>query len=145
MARRRLLRLALLCRCPRCGQGKIFAGFLAFRPACPCCALPLQQVDSGDGPAVILTFLLGFLVIPPILLFALHSHWPMWLHGVVWSAVILVATLGAIRPAKALMVGLHYHHRPDLYQRAHEHTHMVALVSEVTAEADAYAAEKPMN
>lgn len=107
---------ALLCRCPRCAHAGLFRGFLALKPACQHCGLPLQRADSGDGPAVILTFALGFLLIPPILVFALHSDWPMWLHGIVWSVVILVATLGSVRPAKALMVGLQYRTKPEMFE-----------------------------
>lgn len=111
-----LLLRALRCRCPRCAQGRIFAGFLDFKTCCAECQLPLQQADSGDGPAVILTFALGFLLVPPILIFALHSNWPMWLHTVVWSVVIMGATLGSVRPAKALMVGLQYRYKPEMFE-----------------------------
>ena len=106
---------SLLCRCPRCGQGRIFSGFLTLLPNCTQCGLPLARADSGDGPAVLLIFILGFLLIPPILVFALHSDWPMWLHSLVWSTVILASTLGSIRPAKALMVGLQYRNKPEMF------------------------------
>lgn len=107
---------AVLCRCPRCAGAGLFKGFLTLKPACTACGLPLQRADSGDGPAVILTFALGFFLIPPILVFALHSDWPMWLHGLVWSLVILGATLGSVRPAKALMVGLQYRTKPEMFE-----------------------------
>ncbi|MBP7252071.1 MAG: DUF983 domain-containing protein [Alphaproteobacteria bacterium] len=107
---------AVLCRCPRCAGAGLFKGFLALKPACTACGLPLQRADSGDGPAVILTFALGFFLIPPILVFALHSDWPMWLHSLVWSLVILGATLGSVRPAKALMVGLQYRTKPEMFE-----------------------------
>ena len=38
------------CRCPRCGQGRLFAGFLTLAPACDRCGLDYSFVDSGDGP-----------------------------------------------------------------------------------------------
>lgn len=112
---RQLLVCALRCRCPRCGDGRIFQDFLGLLPCCTVCRLPLARVDSGDGPAVLLIFLLGFALIPPILWFALYSDWPMWLHALVWSCVILGATLGSLRPAKALMVGLQYRYKPDMF------------------------------
>ena len=41
---------ALRCRCPRCGQGKLFQGVLTVRERCPVCGLDLREHDSGDGP-----------------------------------------------------------------------------------------------
>ncbi|MEA2903171.1 MAG: hypothetical protein QOI12_558, partial [Alphaproteobacteria bacterium] len=29
----------LACRCPRCGKGKLFQGFLTLRPRCDACGL----------------------------------------------------------------------------------------------------------
>lgn len=111
-----LCRRAALGRCPRCGEGRLFEGYLNLVPACPQCGLPLERADSGDGPAFILIFVLGFLIVPPVLLFARHSSWPMWLHILVWSSVILAATLGTARPAKALLVGLQYRTKPEMFR-----------------------------
>jgi uncharacterized protein (DUF983 family) len=53
----------LRCRCPRCGEGKLFAGFLTLRPRCEVCGLDYGFADSGDGPAVFIMFLAGFIVV----------------------------------------------------------------------------------
>ena len=41
----------LACRCPRCGNGKLYAGFLTLRPNCEACGLDYAFIDAGDGPA----------------------------------------------------------------------------------------------
>lgn len=102
---------ALRCACPRCGRGALFSGFLDVRERCPDCGLDLRRHDSGDGPAVFLIFLLGFLVVPPALLISLRVDWPLWLHALVWSVVVLGATVGLIRPVKALTVAIQYRYR----------------------------------
>lgn len=112
-----LWRAALRCRCPRCGAGALFTGFLDLRQNCAVCDLELAKADAGDGPAVFLIFLLGIVVVPPILIFALHSTWPLWLHALVWSPLILGLTLGMLRPAKAMMVGLQYRHRQNAFKQ----------------------------
>src|SRR5690606_24283377 len=38
-------------RCPRCGEGKLFDGFLKVAPRCSACGLDYSFADSGDGPA----------------------------------------------------------------------------------------------
>src|SRR6202035_9601 len=53
------IRAALGCRCPRCGQGRLFAGLLSVRGACEVCGLDLSGQDAGDGPAVFVILFLG--------------------------------------------------------------------------------------
>jgi uncharacterized protein (DUF983 family) len=43
----------IACRCPRCGRGKLYSGFLTLRPNCEACGLDYAFIDSGDGPAVL--------------------------------------------------------------------------------------------
>jgi uncharacterized protein (DUF983 family) len=38
----------LLCRCPRCGKGKLFGGFLTLKNDCDSCGLDFNFADSGD-------------------------------------------------------------------------------------------------
>src|SRR3981189_2260706 len=49
-------------RCPRCGKGKMFSGFLRIKAACETCGLDYSFVDAGDGPAVFVTLIAGFIV-----------------------------------------------------------------------------------
>ena len=50
-------------RCPRCGKGKLFAGFLSLRPACESCGLEFDFADAGDGPAVFVILIGGAIVV----------------------------------------------------------------------------------
>ena len=45
------LKAGLACRCPRCGRGKLFSGYLTVGAPCGVCGLDLSDHDSGDGPA----------------------------------------------------------------------------------------------
>ena len=105
------LSAGMRCVCPRCGKGRLFAGFLTVAERCDVCALDLSQVDSGDGPAVFLIFILGFLVVPVALWVSMTVEWPLWLHTIVWSIVVLALTLGMLRPAKAYVIALQYRYR----------------------------------
>ena len=44
-------RRGIACKCPRCGSGKLYAGFLNLRPNCEACGLDYAFIDTGDGPA----------------------------------------------------------------------------------------------
>src|SRR5665811_375382 len=50
-------------RCPACGEGKLFQGFLTLRPACESCGLDFGFADSGDGPAVFVILIGGAIVV----------------------------------------------------------------------------------
>jgi uncharacterized protein (DUF983 family) len=106
------------CRCPRCGRGRLFSGFLTVRPRCEVCGLDFAFADSGDGPAVIIIFLAGLVVVGGALVVELLYEPPFWVHALLWGPLILITTLGPLRPMKGLMVALQYHHkaaegRPD--------------------------------
>ena len=101
----------LSCRCPRCGQGKLFQGFLALRPRCEACGLDFSFADSGDGPAVFIMFLAGFIVVGAALITEVLYRPPFWVHAALWLPLILVVTLGPLRPMKGLMIALQYHHK----------------------------------
>ncbi len=104
------------CVCPRCGKGALFKGFLTVADHCEVCGLDLGRQDTGDGPAVFLIFLLGFLVVPVALLVSMNVEWPLWLHALVWGALILGLALGMLRPAKAYMIALQYRYRRHDYE-----------------------------
>ena len=110
------LRAGLGCRCPRCGRGPLFAGFLTIRPACPACGLDLNAVDPGDGPAVFVILILGFLVVGLGLWIELTWRPPLWLHIAIEFPVIILGALALLRPLKALMVALQFRNKAREYR-----------------------------
>ncbi len=101
----------LSCACPRCGRGKLFAGFLTLRPRCDVCELDYSFADSGDGPAVFIMFLAGAIVVGAALITEALYRPPYWVHAVLWLPLIFILTLGPLRPMKGLMIALQYHHK----------------------------------
>ena len=102
---------ALTCRCPRCGKGKLFQGFLSLRPRCDNCGLDYNFIDSGDGPAVFVILGAGFIVVFAALAVEVLYQPPFWLHALLWLPLILITTLLPLRPIKALMIALQYRHK----------------------------------
>lgn len=112
---RALISIALACKCPRCRKGALFnPGFtMQLRDKCPECDLNLSEHDCGDGPAVFLIFILGFLLVPLALVIEALLHPPLWAHAVIACAFALALTLGSLRPLKAYIIALQFKHRPD--------------------------------
>ena len=101
----------LACVCPRCRRGKLFSGFLTLRPQCDVCGLDYGFADSGDGPAVFIMFFAGFVVVGAALVTEVVYKPPFWVHAALWLPLILIVTLGPLRPMKGLMIALQYHHK----------------------------------
>jgi len=105
------IKAGLTCKCPRCGRGALYAGFLEVAERCGDCGLDLKKADSGDGPAVFLIFILGAIVVPLALLLEAKAAPPMWVHVMIWPVVILGGAIGLLRPMKGLLIALQYHHK----------------------------------
>lgn len=103
-------RAAFTCRCPRCGEGRLFTGLLTVRPACPSCGLDFSGEDAADGPAVFVIFLLGLVVVGLAALVELKFAPPIWVHMVLWTPLILIGGILLLRPLKAGMIALQYRH-----------------------------------
>jgi len=101
----------LTCRCPRCGKGKLYTGLLTLRPNCQVCGLDFTFIDSGDGPAIFVMMFAGFVVVGAALFVEVAYQPPFWLHAVLWLPLILLTTIGPLRPVKALLIALQYHHK----------------------------------
>ena len=114
------LSTGLRCRCPRCGQGKLFSGFLDTAPACTVCGLDYKFIDAGDGPAVFVILIVGFIVVGAALVVEVKYQPPMWVHMSIWMPLIMFLSLGMLRPLKALLIALQYIHKAREGQLADE-------------------------
>jgi len=101
----------LTCRCPRCGKGKLFNGFLTLAPGCERCGLDYAFSDPGDGPAIFIMLIAGFIVVGAALIVEVKYQPPLWVHAALWLPLILATTLVPLRVMKALLIALQFHHR----------------------------------
>jgi uncharacterized protein (DUF983 family) len=98
----------LACRCPACGEGRLFSGFLKVAPACDACGTPMHHHRADDLPPYLVIFIVGHIVGYGILTTELNYTVPLWLHLAVWPAMTLVLALALMQPAKGAVVGLQY-------------------------------------
>jgi uncharacterized protein (DUF983 family) len=101
----------LSCRCPRCGKGKLFRGFLTLAPRCERCGLDYSFADAGDGPAVFVILISGFITVGAALVLEVLYQPPYWVHAVVSISLILITTLLPLRAMKGLLIALQYYHK----------------------------------
>lgn len=110
----------LLGRCPRCGEGHLFQGFLKLAPRCEACGLDLAFADSGDGPAVFVMTIAGFIVVGAALWVEIAYAPPYWVHALIFLPLTVIVCAGLLRPTKSLLIALQYFNKAEEGQRADE-------------------------
>lgn len=105
--------------CPKCNQGRMFAHHLTLDTVeeCKVCAFPLAKNDSGDGPAVFMIFILGFLMVPLAIWLEVAISPPLWVHVVLWGLVGLLMCGFMMQPLKAYVIRLQYRHLPEYWDK----------------------------
>lgn len=103
----------LMGKCPRCGKGRLFTGFLALEPRCGSCGLDYSFADSGDGPAIFVMLIAGFIVAGAAWWAEVRYEPPYWVYLVVFLPLTAFVCLGLLRPAKGLLIALQYYNKAE--------------------------------
>lgn len=104
-------------RCPRCGQGRLFRGFLALAPRCESCGLDYSFADPADGPAF---FVICFGCVPAVvfgLWIEVAFQAPYWVHLVTTLPFLLLTCVPPLRPLKGWLVASQYYYKAEEGQR----------------------------
>jgi len=105
------LSAGLALRCPRCGQGRLFKSYLKVADACEVCGLDLSAEDSGDGPAVFVIFVVGFIAALLVVVMEFVIRAPMLVSILAVCVVVVGGTMALLPPFKAVLIALQYRHR----------------------------------
>lgn len=95
-------------KCPRCGTGRLFNGYLNTAKGCSNCGLDYSFADSGDGPAAFVILIVGFLVVGSALYTEVHFNPPLWLHFLLWVPAVLILSLLVLRWMKGILIALQF-------------------------------------
>jgi uncharacterized protein (DUF983 family) len=92
-------------RCPVCGVGRLFSGFLRVVPQCEHCAAPLGLARADDAPPYFTILIVGHIVIPGLLIMQRLDDPPAWLLSAIFLPLTVILAVGLIRPIKGATVG----------------------------------------
>ena len=92
-------------RCPNCGKGRLFDGYLRVRPICGACGADNDRYPADDAPPYFTILLVGHLVVAPMLLLNVIRTWPLWLSLSVFPTLVLIVTLALLPFIKGGVVG----------------------------------------
>lgn len=102
------IRSGLAGRCPRCGEGRLFSGFLSVGERCGVCGLDYAFADSADGPAIFVMLIIGFVIVGLALWLELAYAPPLWLHFLIWIPLAIPLCLLPLRLFKGVLLNLQY-------------------------------------
>ena len=98
-------------RCPRCGEGAMFDGLLSVKDRCTNCKLDYSFADAGDGPAVFVIMIVGFIVAGFAMWLEINYSPPVWLQALIWLPVASVLCLAGLRMLKGVLIALQYRNK----------------------------------
>jgi uncharacterized protein (DUF983 family) len=101
-------------KCPRCGVGRLFNGYIATAKGCGNCGLDYSFIDVGDGPVPFVIMIVGFIVCGLALWTDITLSTPLWLHFIIWMPLAVLLSLFALRWVKGILIALQYRNKAAL-------------------------------
>jgi len=98
-------------RCPRCGQGKLYRGYLHIEKSCSACGLDYSTFNVGDGATVFVILIVGAIVAGGALITEVVFKPPYWVHAIVWGPAIVILSLGLLTVLKTFLILQQYKYR----------------------------------
>lgn len=95
-------------RCPRCGEGNLFKGYLSIASECDSCELDYSFADSADAPAFLVMFPVGTIVVAFWLITDAIWHWPALVHLILAVPMTVISAALFLRPVKGAIVNTQY-------------------------------------
>jgi uncharacterized protein (DUF983 family) len=100
------------CRCPKCGEGKLFRAYLKVNDTCPVCGEELFHHRADDVPAYIAIVIVGHIIVGLMLHIEMtyHDVNPMWYFAILVPLAV-VMPLVMLPSIKGAVVGLQWANR----------------------------------
>ncbi|MEJ8573408.1 DUF983 domain-containing protein [Microbaculum marinum] len=98
----------LTLRCPSCGQGKLYRGYLKVVDSCPSCGQEMHHHRADDAPPYFTIVIVGHIVVPVVLVIERMFAPALWLQAVGWTAIIVAMCMILLPSVKGALVGLQW-------------------------------------
>lgn len=92
-------------RCPACGEGKLYGGYLKVNEHCPACGEELWHHRADDAPPYMVITIVGHIVVPLLLAVEMALHPALWIHMIIWLPMTLILALVLLPPVKGALIG----------------------------------------
>ena len=96
------------CRCPRCGEGRLFRAFLKVADHCSVCGQDFTPHRADDLPAYLVIVIVGHIVVPTILWIETDYSPSVPLQLSIYLPFTLILSLLLLQPVKGAVVGVQW-------------------------------------
>ena len=96
------------CRCPRCGEGRLFGAFLKVGTNCSVCGLDYTQHRADDLPAYLVIIIVGHIVVPTVLWVETNYSPALWLQLSIYLPFTFISSLLLLQPVKGVVVAFQW-------------------------------------
>lgn len=114
----------LLCRCPNCGEGRIFSSYLKVADACAVCGEELHHQRADDAPPYVVITIVAHIVVTLLLWVELAYKPELWVHLVLWIPLTIALSLALLPPVKGALIGLQWALRMHGFGGATDDAHL---------------------
>lgn len=104
----RSIRRGISCRCPACGEGRLFRAFLKPVEQCPHCGEDLSHQRADDLPAYIVIVIVGHVLLGGYLLTDMVFRISPFIHMAIWVPIAVLCAITVIQPVKGGVIGLQW-------------------------------------
>ncbi|WP_020178305.1 DUF983 domain-containing protein [Methylopila sp. M107] len=104
---RSLLR-GFACRCPNCGEGRLYRAFLKPVDACEKCGDEMHHQRADDAPPYVVITIVAHVVIGGLLWLEVARQPPVWVHMAIWLPLTIILSLALLPPVKGALIGLQW-------------------------------------
>lgn len=103
------MRRGLLGRCPHCGEGRIFGGYLKVNDSCPACGEALHHHRADDAPPYFTILIVGHIAGALMLLVEEYNeNLEIWIHAIIWPTLVIALSLLLLPRIKGALIGLQW-------------------------------------
>lgn len=95
-------------KCPRCGEGKLFDGYLKVTQSCGNCGQELHHHRADDGPAYLTILVVGHLMAPLIHVVFTRFRPDPWVMAAIFTIFCVTLSLYLLPRLKGLVVGIQW-------------------------------------
>jgi uncharacterized protein (DUF983 family) len=96
------------CRCPACGEGRLYNKYLKVVYACDVCGTELHHQRADDAPPYFTMMIVGHIVVGGLLALEVAYHPPTWVHLAIWLPTLVIMSLVLLPIVKGALVGLQW-------------------------------------
>ena len=104
----RAMARSFMCRCPHCGEGRLFGRFLKVADRCDACGEEYNHHRADDLPAYLVIFIVGHIVVGAFMGAERMFELSTWQHLAIWTPLTVVSTIALLQPVKGAVVGLQW-------------------------------------